>query len=1779
MLENLQDQVQTSPLREEEPISVTPNYQELSSELSLPPIEEDKKLPRAKDAYEDAFYAVGSFSNTPIEDLKKAADDLLETGYSDLVSTAKQRWATEQDPAIKKTIEGIIADPTIPRDKKTDVLYTYSIGGYVSTDLKDKYIQRTASAVLPSHLDDQIAQEKNITTLPEKLELSISKKQTKVLKDLSNSISDTVIKNSKDIDFKVPSQVYAHSLKSLDLMKDTILDGIKFANGTLKGYKQSGAEAIALENLLFESVPWLADFTGRTLSLGIQAGQLKKPSFKEAADIGGTMKKELGLVYSPIVESFIEGQTKLFGVEKEYKESSISKGLAKLGEKIDNAATLVEKKTNGEVSKEAFIYGVDLFSIFAPHLLGKGYNKLKKAYKDRQPKEGEILPPEEQGPAGPGLEKGLSEAIEGEYTKTYDPVTGQEVDIAKTKAQAQREANLNKAETIDSETGKVVTSTVDLDLGIPPDSPIDVTNQTNPLIGSDISILAITDMTGQAAERLGTTRASIFFSSILPSLERRSIDLTNNPDLRAKLRALETELQSNLDYALFDPNALDIYEYYGDRLAIDRVINEAALPYLKLNDSLVNQTNFSFKGSLLFTRNEHFYFDTKEQVIDAYNNLVNSLEHLPESESKISIYDKKTGQRLTFDEFVKSKKYDTKDTLVPTEANELAIEWNFNKEYDALASFINGLAHHQVKLHKAFGGLDVTKLAMSKFGSENLFWTAKFPNWVQKQYARQAERAAFVSSKALITAQNLVSKSKNPAELNKLILDANDLGLDLVPLHSGVNQVTGRFERGISDLFPDLSDKQHKGLFADLAQWRVLNNHFYETANIAARYDLVERGFTSSIYRNGKYLGAVQTEFPLVTETQKLPKFVYDLESQQPVPFKKWQGEAVKPGNYDINGRQLVQLEKPVKATLTYQSYNPDGSLGLIKTVTNIYNFALTGTKVVVRDALPNKVLPKIPGHAPVLNKGLYIVMIEPKELTVNGIYIPDTEEFLSTRINSREAVGIAQTKKELKALKVELAAKYPDHKILERESTDSIKDVKEKMEIHKERLARAKIRGERLVGLHGVRPPVEEPLGAAIESYKNTVRTLTIKDADYALKREFMREYGHMVPKGTFPDVVEDIAYSSNYSAEERLKYSKAVALFNYRQSLELLGNWDSIDSIWQQTLHGIADILENVKVPPYILKELGNKGLPIAPQMRRLASTLSIALNPPKQWFVQTTQLVESLGITPVNAVQNVRQALAIRIAAMEDSYLFKQPGHKETLRYLAFKSIAPVKIINRVNDITEVEFNVLVDEFKKLIPSSDLNLLVADMFSDATKKMDPTAFEKAMGAIPAGTGAVVDVFKRIGYTNATLWNRLNLYIFALKDWKAKNPGKNWMLPAVKEQIAYDSWQLEGGMSKAGAYKWQTGGNTAENLASIVLQFVANNFKMTMNLLVENATILTPKQTAKLFASKLAWWGKYAVPGGAVMFAYLLDNVEDPNARKALTTLFDGIENLMWNSIFRLVTDAKYSDIDFASQLSSTDLHLLDAAKNVYYIFDADPGTEARFPITQGVSTIFDTFRALNNFYSLKKNLTPEQKDMAYTHLFMDLANTVRGFDNTAKAITAWTLQDLRNKDGVRYGINMSEADALGKFFGMPNAEEKTIIEFNLDKTDRSKAIDTLAKNWHRYIIKEVGKENPSDIKVKFQKLALYENFKQAMIDSGKWDELDIATLDKKFQQLDNYSQTNMKDSIFKFVYDHQNNLRTEEQKKAVHIVEDWLVTPKQLKPEQIDSIKDVLDQIKSK
>lgn len=130
-----------------------------SREFVVPPIIQETPLVPSKEASEQAFYAASTYSDNPIQDFTKAKTDLEQTGTSDVVDSAKTRWAQEQDINIKDTISKLVSDPTIDKDLKKGLLQGYALTGYVSKDLKDKYIQKTAARDLSITQEDQHSQD------------------------------------------------------------------------------------------------------------------------------------------------------------------------------------------------------------------------------------------------------------------------------------------------------------------------------------------------------------------------------------------------------------------------------------------------------------------------------------------------------------------------------------------------------------------------------------------------------------------------------------------------------------------------------------------------------------------------------------------------------------------------------------------------------------------------------------------------------------------------------------------------------------------------------------------------------------------------------------------------------------------------------------------------------------------------------------------------------------------------------------------------------------------------------------------------------------------------------------------------------------------------------------------------------------------------------------------------------------------------------------------------------------------------------------------------------------------------------------------------------------------------------------------------------------------------------------------------------------------------------------------------------------------------------------
>lgn len=144
----------------------------------VPSVEQTPSIYPERVASDQAFYASGSYSNNPIEDYNRILSDLTQQGKSELFEITKQRWINEQDVSNKRAVESLIQDPNVDNETKKSVLTSYSLGGLLSSDIKDKYVQKVASmdaSTNPVDQDSQTEFSKNVVFLQQELDKSIQR--------------------------------------------------------------------------------------------------------------------------------------------------------------------------------------------------------------------------------------------------------------------------------------------------------------------------------------------------------------------------------------------------------------------------------------------------------------------------------------------------------------------------------------------------------------------------------------------------------------------------------------------------------------------------------------------------------------------------------------------------------------------------------------------------------------------------------------------------------------------------------------------------------------------------------------------------------------------------------------------------------------------------------------------------------------------------------------------------------------------------------------------------------------------------------------------------------------------------------------------------------------------------------------------------------------------------------------------------------------------------------------------------------------------------------------------------------------------------------------------------------------------------------------------------------------------------------------------------------------------------------------------------------------------
>jgi hypothetical protein len=1506
----------------------------VDKEFVLPPVEVEKPVMSEDKASDTAFYAAGASSVNPIEDYHQIYADLTQKGSSQAIDNATKAWEQEQDVGTKQTIKGIIEDPNIPTENKRQILNTYAMGGYVSKDLKDKYVQKAASLELGTTKQDEVAQ-------------------------------DAVLANLRTRLSKVSDQEH----------RDNIVKGEATLGTYFTAFGQVGADIL----------------TG--LGAGV-VGTLNAIWERDAVS-GKELANRLAQDWATIPKDQATANLK----------QNIGQKLAVLGVPAEKVKEFVMRTTDS----------ADL---------------------------------------------GIIAGVAGDPLNLI-PVGAASKIIGATK--------------------KGVGATIRAG------SPMDVTAASNPKLASELATGALEDASEQTARAMGTNRAAIVNEMVLPkplsSVERRQF-----PDLSRNLDLLDADMEQVFKAHRFDPNIQDVTQRRKDLDTVYSILNESRGPRYLQNQSLISSTDNVFEGTAVFGRDSNYFYHNRDDVINAYNNISDSVSRLPEAErGQLFIVDKVTGTKYTPETLSQLPLIETAEDLLSVK--QYSVEWSWKKEYDDLSMRLFG----KDAVKTSILGIDASGIASSKVGNW-LFGHGRFPKWFESSALRQAERSSAQASVSINVIRNNIANTKFKKELSSLVTDAEELGKEFYTF------------KEIETRFPNLSTSQAKELFETHTYWRRINHYNHALANDMFARKLVTEGFNKGLYIDDKYFGAVNDSLKFAHKGET-PRKIWDMDLEQPFNFT-WL-DTKKDAAYDIGGKKLVALKKPVVAESG-----------------EIYNYALVGGAKSRTSHLPQRVLPRIPGYSPIKTKAHFFIDSTPTKLTVDGVEIGDPARL---RTYTR-TVAAAKTEYEAKLLQKELQAKNPDNVIRYRADRGaSFGRIIDDYEAHGDVLRNAMERGERLPSIDGP-APIEDRLVSLVKTTQTLARQNSLQVWEQATKEAFMKDFAEFLPNKEFPETLSDIRPLPNMNREEARQFSNAQRVFEYYAKIKTFET--ASDFLWKGTLHYVADILEKWKVPASSVRDIANKGNLLIEFPRQLASMLFIHLMPIKQWIIQPAQLLEIYAIHPASAMKNLTDLGGVRMALASDAPMLKGKGKAF---YEAAKKLSP--------GMDAREFNLTVQALKEsgIMQSVDLNMLVHGVIHDTERGLTEGSWEKIYNDIKAVPRGAVQAVRGIGFDFAELNNRVGLWMIVKDMWKERNPGKNWNTPEVKEAISVEALKLSGAMNRAGSLPYQSGA------LSVMFQFAAITQKLTMNLIQDNATMLSAGQRARLVAARSALWGaKYGLPAGALIY-YYLDRSEDPAVREASEVLKRGLADRAGNALLKAISGADESDVSFSKSMSpygelTSGLPYIDVAYEMAKMFDDKPAGP-RFPAFGAVTSLGSAVDKMQSWF-ITKDVTGE----SFTKAVWEATKVASMMSNWAQGQLLLSTKDKISKNGNHLGLDATAAEAFGQTLGFTTWREEDLWQQVGEIQDRKYMIKSMATDIHQWMVNQENQMGEGSIESHFDMLNSFVSILQT---NDTWTEQDIREVYDQVVDMDRQKYKDINTSILMTLL----KSRTDENDEQLKFVENKL------------------------
>ena len=553
----------------------------------------------------------------------------------------------------------------------------------------------------------------------------------------------------------------------------------------------------------------------------------------------------------------------------------------------------------------------------------------------------------------------------------------------------------------------------------------------------------------------------------------------------------------------------------------------------------------------------------------------------------------------------------------------------------------------------------------------------------------------------------------------------------------------------------------------------------------------------------------------------------------------------------------------------------------------------------------------------------------------------------------------------------------------------------------------------------------IMSPVDALVHSARSIGRRVEMRDMIDAGKQRALNQYSEFFPDGkygqkVYPGNVADIQYRGG-GAKDAKKLADARSTFEYFKYLED-GYINHIDDVYKSSLKFLAEAAGNkhLSKAEAAARWMGDARGPSA-MGKSLAFNLYLALNPFRQFVVQSHQAVQLFAINPTwflrgRAVPQITLITAKELGIEVSESLLKGSGWTKEMAEQAFKNFSDTGLVASIDK-------------QNLVRGSLINLA------------DQTAASRLKSAVTAP----ITWSRKVGFDSGEYVNTLSAYL-SFYD-QAFRKGADMKSQEVLQNISAASRNFTYNMNAAGDLPYN------QNALSTVFQFMQVPHKAMLTMTTNRN--LTVQQKIRLAAFNSIM---YTLPPAAMYNVFGDALPDDPGTRDVVV---QGLEGAVFNKLLSLSTGEDVN-IDFSGLAP---LDMFGTYEFIHSLFSTDVGTIVSS--TPSGQLLFGNNPRLTNFAKTAAkymNLTDDYDNPTkFSEVAQEFAKLSSGYSNAFKAAYAMKYQQKINTMGGITDPQVASAEAIAQLFGFPTMDETQRFYVNDKSYKASKAYEDDVKKWY--------------------------------------------------------------------------------------------------------------------